>query len=134
MFVTSSRSIRISTTVVAVLLFSVLMVFSGCGNKESAQAAGPNAAGGGRPPAPVVVSTVERRDVPLQISAIGNVEPYQTVQVRSMVSGQIEKILFKEGDDVRKGQLLYSLDQRPFEATVEQAEGNLKRDQAQAAN
>jgi multidrug efflux system membrane fusion protein len=134
MFVTSSRSIRISTTVVAVLLFSVLMVFSGCGNKESAQAAGPNAAGGGRPPAPVVVSTVERRDVPLQISAIGNVEPYQTVQVRSMVSGQIEKILFKEGDDVRKGQLLYSLDKRPFEATVEQAEGNLKRDQAQAAN
>jgi membrane fusion protein, multidrug efflux system len=115
-------------------LLAVIAVISlaGCGNKESgAQAAAP---GGARPPAPVVVSTVEQRDVPLQITAIGNVEAYQTVQIRSMVSGQIEKIHFKEGDDVQKGQLLYSLDKRPFQAVVEQAEGNLKRDEAQAAN
>ena len=72
--------------------------------------------------------------MPIQINAIGNVEAYQTVQIRSMVSGEIEKILFKEGDDVRKGQLLYTLDKRPFLAALEQAQGNLKRDEAQAAN
>jgi multidrug efflux system membrane fusion protein len=66
--------------------------------------------------------------------AIGNVEAYQTVQIRSQVNGQIEKIHFKEGQDVRRGQLLYSLDKRPFQATLEQAQGNLKRDQALAAN
>ena len=108
-----------------------LTFLAGCGNKQTAQAAAP---GSGRPPAPVVVSTVEQRDVPVQITAIGNVEAYQTVQIRSQVNGQIEKIYFSEGEDVRKGQLLYSLDKRPFQAALEQAQGNLKRDEAQAAN
>lgn len=124
------NTIYLSTTA---LLLS-LIALSGCGTKQSAQAASPGAAGGGRPPAPVVVSTVEQRNVPVQIEAIGNVEAYQTVQIRSQVSGQIESIHFKEGEDVRKGQLLYSLDKRPFEAALEQAQGNLKRDEAQAAN
>ncbi len=109
----------------------MVLSLTACGNKQAAQAAAP---GSGRPPAPVVVSTVEQRDVPVQITAIGNVEAYQTVQVRTQVNGQIEKIYFKEGDDVRKGQLLYSLDKRPFQAALEQAEGSLKRDEAQAAN
>jgi len=115
------------------LLLSIfsLAVLAGC-SKQNAQAAGP--AAGGRPPAPVVVSTVEQRDVPIQITAIGNVESYQMVQIRSQVNGQIEKIYFKEGEDVRKGQLLYTLDKRPFQAALEQAQGNLKRDEAQAVN
>jgi membrane fusion protein, multidrug efflux system len=118
---------------IATLLLSLAL--SGCGNKQSTQAASPSAApGGGRPPAPVVVSTVEQRNVPVQISAIGNVEAYQTVQIRSQVNGQIETIHFKEGQDVRRGQLLYSLDKRPFQAALEQAQGNLKRDEEQAAN
>ncbi len=118
----------LKATPLALLLTLVLATLTGC-SKQSAQTATPT-----RPPAPVVVSTVEQRDVPIQITAIGNVEAYQTVQVRSMVTGQLEKISFKEGDDVRKGQLLYQIDKRPFEATLQQAEANLKRDQAQAAN
>lgn len=109
-----------------------LLGLSGCSNKQVA--ASPSAPGDGRPPAPVVVSTVEQRDVPVQITAIGNVEAYQTVQIRSQVNGQIETIHFKEGQEVRQGQLLYSLDKRPFQAALEQAQGNLKRDEAQAAN
>jgi multidrug efflux system membrane fusion protein len=81
-----------------------------------------------------VVSTVEQRDVPVQITAIGNVEAYQMVQIRSQVNGQIERVYFKEGQDVRKGQLLFQLDKAPFQAALEQAEGNLQRDQANAAN
>jgi multidrug efflux system membrane fusion protein len=116
-------------------VFLSLCALSGCANKQALQAASPSAvSGAGRPPAPVVVSTVEQRNVPVQITAIGNVEAYQTVQIRSQVNGQIETIHFKEGQDVRQGQLLYSLDKRLFQAALEQAQGNLKRDEAQAAN
>jgi membrane fusion protein, multidrug efflux system len=113
---------------VAVLLGVFLPV--GCSNGRVQPAAGP----GDRPPAPVVVAVVEQRDIPIQISAIGNVEAYQTVQIRSQVNGQIEQILFKEGEDVRKGQLLVRLDKRPFQADLEKAIGQQKHDQAQAEN
>ncbi len=92
------------------------------------------AAASGRPPAPVVVATSEQRDIPLQVNAIGNVEAYQTVQIRSQVNGQIDRILFKEGQDVRQGQLLVQLDKRPFQADLDKAIGQQKRDEAQAAN
>jgi multidrug efflux system membrane fusion protein len=123
--------LKASRYALILLILALMFLLAGCANKQTAQAASP---GSGRPPAPVVVSTVEQRDVPVQITAIGNVEAYQTVQIRSQVNGQIEKIYFKEGEDVRKGQLLYSLDKRPFQAALEQAQGMLKRDEAQAAN
>jgi membrane fusion protein, multidrug efflux system len=123
------KPIFVATSILLLSLFGL----SGCTNKQVA-ASPPTAPGGGRPPAPVIVSTVEQRDVPVQITAIGNVEAYQTVQIRSQINGQIETIHFKEGQDVRQGQLLYSLDKRPFQAALQQAQGNLKRDEAQAAN
>jgi len=124
---------RLSTRhFILILLLLFLLAFTGCGKKQSVQAAAP--AGGGRPPAPVVVADVQQRDVPVQLTAIGNVEAYQTVQVRSMVNGQIEHVFFKEGDDVRQGQLLFALDKRPFQADLEKAVGALKKDEAQAKN
>ena len=120
--------------------FSILLVATaaislllGC-SKNTAQAAGPGGPGGQRPPAPVIVATVDQRDVPVQITAIGNVEAYQTVQIRAQVNGQIERVYFKEGDDVRQGQMLFQLDKAPFQAALEQAEANLQRDQANAVN
>ena len=110
---------------------TAVLVISGCRNKEQVQAAG---GAGGRPPAPVVVASVEQRDIPVQISAIGNVEAYQTVQIRSQVNGQIQKVLFREGEDVHKDQLLFQLDKRPFQADLEKAIGQMKHDQAQAEN
>jgi len=117
----------------SILYFSLLavLVISGCQNQEQVQAAG---GGGGRPPAPVVVAGVEQRDIPVRISAIGNVEAYQTVLIRSQVNGQIHKILFREGADVHKDQLLFQLDKRPFQADLEKAIGQMKHDQAQAEN
>lgn len=112
----------------AVLLASAIF-FIGCAKKE-VQAAG----AGSRPPAPVVVASVEQRDVPVQVQAIGNVQAYQTVQIKSMVDGQINGILFKEGQDVHKGELLVTLDKRPFQAALDKAIGTLKHDEAQAAN
>ncbi|PYX41632.1 MAG: efflux RND transporter periplasmic adaptor subunit [Acidobacteria bacterium] len=106
------------------------MMFSvGCNNGR----AQPGAASG-RPPAPVVVATSEQRDIPVQVTAIGNVEAYQMVQIRSQVNGQVQQILFKEGDDVRKGQLLVRLDRRPFQADLDKALSQQKHDEAQAEN
>ena len=108
-----------------------VLLLSGCGNKDQVQAAGGAA---DRPAAPVVVASVEQRDLPVQILAIGNVEAYQTVQIRSQVNGQIQKIFFREGEDVRKNQLLFQLDKRPFQADLDKAIGQMKHDQAQAEN
>lgn len=109
----------------------LVVALTACGKKD-VQAAAPGGAGASRPAAPVVVATVEQRDVPVQIRAIGNVEAYQSVQVKSMVNGQIEKIFFKEGQDVHQGQLLFQLDRRPFEADLEKALGTLRHDEATA--
>ncbi|HUK46960.1 MAG TPA: efflux RND transporter periplasmic adaptor subunit [Terriglobales bacterium] len=116
-----------------ILLFclSVTLLASGCSKKDKAQVAGPGLV---RPPAPVIAADVEQRDVPVQIRAIGNVEAYQTVQIRSQVNGQIVKILFHEGQDVRADQLLFQLDKRPFQADLDKAIGQLHHDQAQAEN
>ena len=119
---------RLRLSILFLPLTAVLLV-SGCTNKAPA-----GGASGGRPPAPVVVASVEQRDIPLQIKAIGNVEAYQTVQIRSQVNGQIQKIFFKEGEDVRQGQPLFQLDKRPFQADLEKAIGQMKHDQAQAEN
>jgi multidrug efflux system membrane fusion protein len=117
----------------SILFFSLaaVLVISGCRNQEQVQAA---RGAGGRPPAPVVVASVEQRDIPVRVSAIGNVEAYQTVLIRSQVNGQIQKILFQEGADVHRDQLLFQLDKRPFQADLEKAVGQMKHDQAQAEN
>ncbi|MDI1472494.1 RND efflux system, membrane fusion protein CmeA [Thermodesulfovibrio sp. N1] len=83
------------------------------------------------PPVPVVVAETVLKDVPVQITAIGNVEAYSSVTIKSRVEGQLIKANFKEGDEVKKGQLLFVIDPRPFEEAVRQAEANLLRDKAQ---
>src|SRR5713101_3180979 len=119
-----------------VLLSTFLMLsavtLAACGSNTSA--AGPGAGGGGRggrgrggdgAAAPVVTAKVAEKDVPVDIAAIGNVEAYTMISVRSQVTGQLEQSAFREGDFVKKGQLLFSIDRRPFEAALRQAEANL---------
>jgi multidrug efflux system membrane fusion protein len=72
--------------------------------------------------------------MPLQIRAVGNVEAYSTVAVKSQVTGVLTQAHFKEGQNVKKAQLLFTIDPRPFEATLKQAEANLARDTAQLQN
>jgi multidrug efflux system membrane fusion protein len=79
---------------------------------------------------PVVTAKVSERDVPVDLAAIGNVEAYTTISVRSQVTGQLEGSHFREGDFVKKDQLLFTIDKRPFESALQQAQANLARDQA----
>src|SRR5665213_1154136 len=88
---------------------------------------------GGLGPVPVVVSKVKRSSVPVYDPAIGNVTPYFTSTLKPLVSGTIMSINFQEGDLVKKDQVLFQIDSRPFEVALKQAQGQLDRDQAQLA-
>ena len=79
---------------------------------------------------PVTVASVVQRDVPLDIQVIGNVEAYSTVSIRAQITGQLQKVHFKEGDFVRKDDLLFSIDPSTFEANLSEAEANLARSEA----
>ncbi len=87
-----------------------------------------------RPAAPVTVATVLQKDVPVQVQAIGTVEAYSTVTIKSRVPGQLTKVAFEQGQDVKKNDLLFEIDRRPYEAALGIAKGNLARDAAQARN
>ena len=92
------------------------------------------AVGRGGEAVPVSWSLPLQKAVPLQIRAVGNVEPYTTVSIKSQVTGVLQKAHFKEGQDVKNGQLLFTIDPRPLEAALKQAEATLARDTAQLKN
>ncbi len=83
---------------------------------------------------PVTVAVVVQRDIPVQLRAIGNVEAYSTVSVKSQVEGQLAHVHFVEGQPVKKGDLLFTIDPRPFESALRQAEATVARDVAEARN
>ena len=85
-------------------------------------------------PVPVTVATVERRPVPFELAATGTVEPLQTVAVQAQVGGVLRRVAFREGDEVKKGQVLFQLDDRPYRAALDQALAALNRAKAQAGN
>lgn len=84
-----------------------------------------------KPPVPVTVDTVVQKTIPVQIPAIGNVEAFSTIQVKSQIGGELHQVHFREGQDVTKGSLLFTIDPRPYEVMIKQAEANLAKDTAQ---
>jgi multidrug efflux system membrane fusion protein len=105
--------------------FGILLslAFSGCSGKKDSQAPAK--------PIPVAVGFAIQKDVPVQVRVIGSVQAYSTVSVKSMVGGELVKAYFSEGQFVKKGDRLFTIDPRPFEATVKQAEAILSKDLAQ---
>jgi membrane fusion protein, multidrug efflux system len=82
-------------------------------------------------PVPVVVATAERRALPLEIAAVGTVEPVNSVQVKSRVDGQLLAAAVQDGQDVQAGELLFRIDPKPIQAQLEQAGAAVARDRAQ---
>ncbi|WP_082928736.1 MdtA/MuxA family multidrug efflux RND transporter periplasmic adaptor subunit, partial [Cupriavidus gilardii] len=95
---------------------------------------GPGGRGMSGPAAPVVVSPVVQRDMDVVLNGLGNVTPVANVTVRAQVSGPLLRVLFKEGQMVKAGDLLAEIDPRPFQAALDQALGQLARDQALLQN
>jgi membrane fusion protein, multidrug efflux system len=124
--VTKSIKLTLPGIACAAVVVGALFAYSGTGLRaQDAKRAKDGA------PVPVSVATVAQQTVGVRIRAIGNVEPYSTVALKSRVDGQIVEVNFKEGQSVKKGAVLFRIDARPFEAALRQAEANLQRDTAQ---
>jgi multidrug efflux system membrane fusion protein len=121
------------------ILATVLFIASAAACTRPEATSNASGSGGGRGrggsggPVPVSTATVTERDVPVDLDAIGNVEPYASVSIRSQVTGVVMDVRFHEGDFVKKGDLLFAIDPRPYQAQLEQARANLTRDQALVA-
>lgn len=119
------------------LLVSSAVATAACSGGEAVQATSPGSGGRGGPQnqaVPVTVAPVVQKSMPLTIDQIGTVIAASTVAVRSQITGELKSVNFKEGDDVQQGQVLLTLDKRPLEAALQQAQATLDRDLAQAAN
>jgi multidrug efflux system membrane fusion protein len=104
---------------------ALLLLAAGCSKKQDARS---------RPPVPVLVARVKKADVPYTVEANGVVTPLQTAAVTAQVEGIIQRVAFREGQDVVKGQVLFEIDSRPYRASYQQALANLARDRANAEN
>jgi len=127
---------HLSTPAVLALIFFAFIALQGCGDKTVSADKGPGQGKGGRGrggetgPVPVVVAMVGEKTVPVNIDVIGNVEAYSTISVKAQIGGQLTLVSFHEGDFVKKGDLLFTIDPRPYEAQLNQADANLARDTA----
>ncbi|MBI3405804.1 MAG: efflux RND transporter periplasmic adaptor subunit [Acidobacteria bacterium] len=108
-------------------LMATGLALAGCSKQQTAGAATTAA----RPPAHVVVAQARTRDVPIQVRAIGNGEPYSTVTLKPQVTGLVLTVHFKEGQDVKRGDLLFTIDPRPFDVALKQAQAQLEKDKSQ---
>ena len=130
------RKYAIALIVVAAALLLALLMARNLQHKApgAPPGGGRGAAGGQNGPVPVSVATAAYGDIQLRIPALGTVTPLATVTVRTQISGILQKIAFTEGQLVRQGDLIAQIDPRPYEAAVQQMQGNLARDQALLAD
>jgi len=108
------------------LLGAAVSAAPGCAKKDARAAV--------KETVPVTVGTAARQDVPLEVRAIGHVEPYSMVALKARVGGEVTSVGFKDGQNVRKGDVLFQIDPRPYQATLAQARAQLERDRAVAKN
>ena len=118
------ESTRVRLLLRAAVFSAAVLTAADCAKKD--------ARGAVKESVPVSVGTAARQDVPLELRAIGHVEPSSTVSLKARVGGEVTKVGFKEGEDVTKGQLLFQIDSRPYEAMLAQARAQLERDRATA--
>jgi multidrug efflux system membrane fusion protein len=122
------------------LSLALAVTTAACSGGEARQQTPSAAAGAGQgrgglnAPVPITVATVEQRSVPIEITGIGTVIAATTVAVRAQITGEMTSVHFKEGEDVKQGQLLVEMDRRPLEAALQQAQATLERDIAQMNN
>src|SRR5580658_10520653 len=111
-------------------LIALIAVQVGC-NNAAPSGKGPGRGGFGAFPAtPVTVATAEMRDVPVQVRQIGAVEAVSVIAVKAQIGGELTKVLFREGDDVRTGQQLFEIDPRPYQQAIDQAQAAIAKDEA----
>ncbi|MEO7652955.1 MAG: efflux RND transporter periplasmic adaptor subunit [Bryobacteraceae bacterium] len=115
-----------------VVLLAACLCFYGCTGKGAAEAGSKKGEGKkGDGGVPVTVAKVVQKDVPVEVQVIGNVEAYSTIAVKAQVGGILTKVFFQEGDFVKEGDQLFTIDARPVQAQLQQIEANLAKNNAQ---
>ena len=117
------RSILVGVIVLAALAAALYLWPRFAGQSRGAVSKAP-------PVVPVTAAQAVLKTVPVRLTAVGNVEPYTSVAVKARVDGQLVSVGFKEGDRVKKGDVLFQIDPRPYQAALAQAQANLAKDQA----
>src|SRR5579862_3597906 len=122
------RMVPLSRALALLTMAAVCAFFIGCSSsadskQQKAQAAGPHAVS-------VAVAQVQRQDVPVYLTGLGSVTAFNTANIKSRVDGEIVKVNFREGQNVKKGDLLIEIDARPYEVQLEQMQAQLFKDQA----
>jgi len=109
------------------VVFFLIISFGACSSNSKAKQ-------GSQRVVPVAAGDVLQKDMTGQVRTIGNVEAYNTVSIKSQIGGEVEGVYFQEGQDVKKKDLLFKIDPRPYAAALKQAEATLAKDMAQAKN
>jgi multidrug efflux system membrane fusion protein len=122
----------LQTVLLTLILGLIVGAFSACSEDASGTRNAEN--GQKREAVPVTVGDVVQRTVPVQLQAIGNVEPYATVSVNAQVEGELTSVHFKEGQEMKEGDLLFTIDSRSCDAQLKEAEANLAKDKAKLEN
>ncbi len=120
------------TTILPILLLLLTLILGGCSDSQNGKTKAEEQPK--KRAVPVLIGTSEKRTIPVEIRAIGTVEPFATVAIKSQLTGTLKSVHFKEGDEVKKGDLLFTIDPRPFTAQLNQAQGSLARDRAEHDN
>src|SRR5579864_4281519 len=118
-----------------VAIAAAAVFFAGCSTGQVSATGGAPGGGrgekkGGAGDVPVTVAMVTQKTVPVEIQVIGNVEAYSTISVKAQVGGELTKVYFHEGDFVKKGDPLFTIDPRPYEASLNQAVATVAKDEA----
>ena len=129
-----SKLLRHKLAVSVLICACLVLVLGGCGHTsaDSKQkgGGGKGGRGGAQMTIPVAVAQAEVRDLPILLNGLGSVEAYNTVAVKSRIDGQLIKVNFKEGQEVKEGDLLAEIDPRPYEVQLSQAQATLFKDQS----
>ena len=108
----------------AALPVVAVLCLAGC------QKTAPPRAAGGFPPTPVTVAKAEQKNIPVQVRQIGSVEAISTITVKAQIGGELTEVRFKDGQDLKKGDLLFVIDPRPYQQAIDQAQASLDKDTA----
>jgi multidrug efflux system membrane fusion protein len=126
-----SRPLVRAAIIVVLVIIAIAWIVHHAKETEIARAHGPE---GPNPPIAVAIASAVKGDMPESIPALGTVTPLATVTVKTQISGQLTQVAFKEGQMVHEGDFLAQIDPRPYQAALDQARGNLRRDRALLAN
>lgn len=114
------------------LMTTIVILLAGCAGSGAEK--GKSAGKQKKNAVPITIALAERKTMPVLLQAVGNVEAYTTVAIKSQITGELQKVHFKEGGKVKKGDLLFSIDPRPYKAKLKEMEANLAKDLAEQEN